>query len=125
MAESRQVAGLVGPVLVAVTLSEILNPGVWDNVSAPETYQAGLLAFVAGLAIIRAHNRWKLGWPVVVTLVGWFGLVGGLGRMFATRLALQGAADPVVTMPLKIGLLLVGFYLCFKAYGRNDGVGPL
>lgn len=90
MAGSRQVAGLVGPVLVAITVSELLNPGVWKDVSAPDTYQAGLLAFVAGLAILRAHNRWEMGWPVVVTLVGWFGLMG------------------------------VGVFLCFKAYARKD-----
>ena len=66
MAESKQIAGLVGPILVVVTLSEIVNPRVWDTVSAPDTYQAGLLAFVAGFSIVRAHNRWTAGWPVVL-----------------------------------------------------------
>ncbi len=120
MSDPRRISGWVGPVLVAVTLSELLNPGVWDKVSAPDTYQAGLLAFVAGLSIVRLHNRWTLEWPVVVTLVGWFALAAGLGRMFATQGALAGAANPRMTVALEVGLLLVGLFLCFKAFIGTD-----
>ena len=37
--------------------------------------------FVAGLAIVRAHNRWVAAWPVLVTVLGWLALIGGLCRM--------------------------------------------
>src|SRR5690242_14183385 len=29
------------------------------------------LLFVAGLAIVRVHNVWVGGWPVLVTVLGW------------------------------------------------------
>ena len=45
-------------------------------------YLNGTLLFVAGLSIVRAHNQWKADWPVLVTLMGWFAIVGGLFRMF-------------------------------------------
>jgi hypothetical protein len=121
MAESRQIAGLVGPILVVVTLSEIVNPRVWDTVSAPDTYQAGLLAFVAGFSIVRAHNRWTAGWPVVLTMVGWFGVVAGIGRMFATQMALNSAANPSTAMALEVLLLAIGLFLSFKAFGKTPG----
>src|ERR1039458_1260312 len=56
----------------------------WQNVFwSPVTYLVGILLFVAGLAIVRAHNRWIRGWPVLVTLVGWAAIFGGLFRMLA------------------------------------------
>jgi hypothetical protein len=42
--------------------------------TAPDTYQAGLLAFVGDLAVVRAHNVWTRRWPFLLTLVGWFGV---------------------------------------------------
>jgi hypothetical protein len=92
MPDSKSIAGLVGPVLAAVTLSEILNAGIWRGVSAPVVYQAGLMAFVAGFAIVRVHNVWTWGWPVLLTLVGWFFIAGGLARMFFTEAARQAPA---------------------------------
>jgi prepilin signal peptidase PulO-like enzyme (type II secretory pathway) len=116
MADSKYIAGLVGPTLIAVTLSEIVNPDIWRAVTAPDTYQAGLLAFVGGLAIVRAHNIWTLRWPVVLTLVGWFGVAGGLARMVATEAARQSAGDASTALGMEAALLGVGLFLTFKAY---------
>jgi hypothetical protein len=123
MANSNDVAGLVGPTVVAVTLSEIVNPDVWRAVTAPAVYQSGLLLFVGGLSIVRAHNVWTRRWPVVLTLVGWFGVVAGLGRMFATDLARQGAADASAAFAIEAVLLVVGAFLTFKAYAPAGGGG--
>jgi hypothetical protein len=49
----------------------------------PHVYLSGTLLFVAGLAIVRAHNSWTPGWPVLITLVGWIAMLAGLGRMAA------------------------------------------
>ena len=121
MSDSKYIASLVGPTLVALTLSEIANPDIWRGVSAPAIYQAGAMAFVAGLAIVRAHNRWTLGWAVVLTLVGWFAILGGLGRMFFTAAAQQSAADPSTAFAMEAALLGVGLFLTFKAYAPGGG----
>ncbi len=117
MPNSKQLAGLVGPILAAITLSEIVNPHIWTAVTGPVIYQAGMLAFVAGFSIVRAHNYWTTGWPVMITLVGWFGIFGGLGRMFATESALQAARNTSVAFAFEIVLLVIGLFLTFKAYG--------
>lgn len=114
MANSRYIASLVGPTLVAVTASEFVNPHVWDAIIAPVTYQAGMLMFVGGLSIVRAHNRWVAGWPVVLTLVGWFGIAAGLARMFLTSAAQQSA--PSMAVPFELGLMLVGLFLTVQAF---------
>jgi hypothetical protein len=123
MPDSRYIAGLVGPGLAAVTLSEIVNAEIWRGVSAPAVYQAGLMAFVAGLAIVRAHNVWTWGWPVLLTLVGWFFIAGGLARMFFTEAARQGAGDPAIAFATEAALLGVALFLTFKAYAPERG-GP-
>ena len=58
MTNSKQLAGLFGPTLMALTISEALNLHIWRVNIVPVTYLNGLILFVAGLSIVRAHNRW-------------------------------------------------------------------
>jgi uncharacterized protein YjeT (DUF2065 family) len=121
MAESRHIAGLLGPTLIALAASEVLNPNIWDNVPATQTYLAGTLSFVAGVSIVRAHNRWTGGWPVLITLMGWFAILGGLFRMFAPAFAQQSVSSASKLLAMQLVLLTIGVYLTFKAYGPKDG----
>jgi uncharacterized protein YjeT (DUF2065 family) len=41
---------------------------------------AGILALLAGLAIVNTHNVWT-GWPVIITLLGWISIIAGIARM--------------------------------------------
>ena len=84
---------------------------------------SGILLFVAGLAIVRAHNRWEADWPVLVTVLGWLAVLGGLVRMLfpiqlASVVVAVGRSTGVITAAL-IALLLVGVFLSYKAYGRE------
>jgi hypothetical protein len=83
VANSKQIAGLLGPTLIAISITESMNIDIFVNTSAHLVYLNGTLLFVAGLAIVRVHNRWTGGWPVLVTLVGWLAIFGGLIRMIA------------------------------------------
>jgi hypothetical protein len=74
MTNSKHIAGLIGPTLVALAISEAINLHIWVNNIAPVTYLNGILLFVAGLSIVRVHNRWTGDWPVIITLVGWLPL---------------------------------------------------
>jgi hypothetical protein len=121
MTESRRIAGLLGPTLVALAASEALNPHIGTNVPATRVYLAGSLWVVAGLSIVRAHNRWMRGWPVLITLMGWFALLGGLLRMCAPRLAQRSVPGTTTLLVMQMVLLTIGIYLTVKAYGRSDG----
>ena len=69
---SKRIAGLVGPTIVALTASEfpMVQPHLYDSQIAPVIYLSGVLIFVAGLAILRAHNHWARDWTMLVTLTG-------------------------------------------------------
>lgn len=119
MANSKSIAGLIGPSLVAITLSETVNVHIWAGNTAAGVYANGALLFVAGLAIVRAHNLWVRGWPVIVTLVGWFLIALGLFRMFFPELQLEGAKHTSTVSVLTMPVLAVGIFLTYKAYRRG------
>jgi len=121
MTDPRRIAGLLGPTLIALTASEALNPHIWTNVPVTQIYLAGTLWFVAGLSIVSAHNRWMRGWPILITLMGWFAILGGLFRMCAPGLAQQSVPGATTLLVMQMVLLTIGIYLTVKAYGRSDG----
>lgn len=115
---SRRLAGLIGPVLIAFTTSELVNLDFLERQYRYYSYVNGCFVFVAGLLIVRSHNRWARDWSVLVTLTGWVGMLLGLFRMFAPE-AKQGGAS----IPTFIGMAIpfaVGVFLTFKGYWPSD-----
>jgi hypothetical protein len=41
----------------------------------------GVLALVAGLAVVNAHNLWVPDWRVIVTILGWLLIVRGISNL--------------------------------------------
>jgi hypothetical protein len=120
---SKRIAGLVGPTLVAMLVSEfpLVQPHLYDAQIPPVVYLSGVLMFVGGLAIVRAHNHWARDWTVLVTLSGWFALTLGLFRMFAAGLYQRGSANAGATlfMVLEGILLIIGLVMTVKAYAPD------
>jgi hypothetical protein len=126
---SKTIAALSGPTLVAGAAAVLLNLGAWPALAEQAfrdpalIFVSGFPLFVAGLAIVRAHNRWAGGWPLLVTILGWLTLLGGLSRiLFPTRLA--DIAVPLVQSTgllatVAVVLLVVGAFLSFKGYSRE------
>ena len=97
MATSKTIAGLIGPTLVAIAVGILLNlgsfPAIAEQVSCDPALilVSGILLFVAGLAIVRAHNLWS-GCCSARDATGWLAVLGGLVRIFfPTRLAALAA----------------------------------
>jgi hypothetical protein len=129
MRTSKTIAGLIGPTLVAVAVAVVLNlgtfPALAEQVSRDPAliFLSGILLFVARLAIVRAHNIWAGGWPVLVTVFGWLILLGGLARvLFPTQIAAIAAGvgrSTGLIVAATIVLLVLGAILSFKGYSRD------
>lgn len=123
MPNSKRIAALVGPTLVAMIVSEfpLVQPHLYDAQIPPVVYLSGVLMFVGGLAIIRAHHHWTRDWTALVTLSGWFGLVLGLFRMFAAGAYQRQSArtNATVFVAVETFLLVIGLVMTFKAYSRD------
>lgn len=124
MDRSKFIAGLAGPVFLALGISMFLNHDLFPEVvhqiqnSFPLIIVAGVIALAAGLAIVQTHNTWS-GWPALVTLLGWLLVIGGVLRIVFPR-QLAEIAGTVGTSPglLTAGATAVtalGAFLTFKA----------
>ncbi len=124
METSEYIAALIGPVLMATSLSLLFNRGHFDKLvddiatSPALIYIAGVTALVIGLAIVRAHNIWVWDWQVLVTIFGWMAIIGGLIRILAPQFVVKVANSMVKTktpisaagiIGLPIGGLLTAF----------------
>jgi len=116
MAETKHIAKILGPTLVALSASEAANPHIWIGVPATQVYLAGSLWLVAGLSIVCTHNRWSGGWPMLVTFMGWFAIIGGLFRMFAPEAAQASVPSPAVLLTIQAVLFAVGAFISYKGF---------
>ena len=124
MSNSKQIAALLGPTMVAMLVAEfpLVQPRLYDAQIPPVVYLSGVLMFVGGMAIVRAHNIWVRNWTVLVTLSGWFFLLLGLVRMFGASQYRQATASTSswVFVLLEGCLLVVALFITFKAYSRSS-----
>jgi hypothetical protein len=116
--ESRRLAGLLGPTIMVLTASEAMNYRIFEAQVPTVVYLNGLVLFVAGLSIVRRHNRWTWSWPVINTILGWVVLLAGLTRMFAPE-AQQPRQSVAMDAFLAAGFG-VGCYLTYKGYRRGS-----
>jgi len=118
MDKSKSIAGIVGPTLILMVLSEIRlwNPTIYDNQIVPLIYLNGVLLFIAGLTIVRSHNIWAYGWQTVVTITGYIGILLGMLRMFFPDIQKSEFRNNDSVFIIEIILILLGVFLTFKAY---------
>ncbi len=127
---AKRIAGLAGPMFIAIAASLLLNRKAFLDLAVQMSQEMGLiflsgiLLFLAGIAIVRAHNVWSGGWPVIITMLGWLAIVGGLTRILFFRHAAAIAGSIVQKPGLILGaatvMLLLGVFLTLKGYRLLD-----
>ena len=71
------IARLIGPVFCTIGIGMLANQSTYRQMAGqflagyPFIYFSGILALVAGLAILNAHHRWTRDWYSVITALGW------------------------------------------------------
>ena len=123
------ISALIGPTLIAIAASMLLNinflPKLMGQVANDPAlmFVSGVITFVVGLAIVRVHNFWKGGWPVVVTVLGWLALLGGLARMLfpiqLTAMVAGSAHNTGFLIGESVVFLALGGFLSFKGYSQH------
>ena len=99
MQTSAFLAQLIGPLLLVVGVGMAANAESYRAMaqeflaSRALIYVAGLLAFVPGLAVVLVHNVWAVDWRVIITMLGWLAVIGGIFRLVApAQVQAAGAA---------------------------------
>lgn len=112
---SKRIARILGPVLAVLAVTEGLNIRVFAGNPAQVVFLNGTLLFAAGVAILQAHARWSWSLATLVTVAGWFLLIGGLYRMIAPTA--PQLAEGAATWAVLAMLGLTGALLTLKGYG--------
>src|SRR5471032_2408043 len=91
MATSVFLAKLLGPFFAIVGISVLMNADAFRGIvkeflkSPGLIFLTGLLTLPVGLAIVLTHNVWVADWPVLITIIGWLGIISGVARIFAPK----------------------------------------
>ncbi len=120
------IARLIGPIFVVIGIGVLLNHHHYAAMIAHAVhnptlvYLFGVLALAAGLAVLNAYRAWTADWRVIVTVLGWLMVIGGVVRIVLPRLTVgiataiySGSAAIVI---VGVIVLVVGGYLSFEGY---------
>ena len=126
MSNAELIAGFAGPLFMAVAAALLVNrhtvAGLVTGVlNRPEfIFFSGILTLLAGLAIVRTHNIWSAEWTVLVTVIGWLCVIGGIIRIIwpervsSLREGMMRGENAVTAWALVT--LLLGAFLTAKGY---------
>jgi hypothetical protein len=126
MQNSAFIARLMGPLLLVNAIAILVNRRGFQDMIAGATrnpaviYLTGLLTLLAGLLVVQFHNFWVPDWPVLITIVGWLGIIGGIARtLYPAGMAALGekmvSRDGLMVGGAIVSMLLGGI-LTIKGY---------
>jgi len=126
MPNSYFLARLIGPVLVVLGVSMLADTRGYREMadeflhSRALIYISGLFALIAGLAIVLSHNVWTADWRVLITLLGWLGIIGGLVRILLPQQVIaignwMFARHATITAHA-VAVVVLGAWLSFVGY---------
>ena len=83
MEVSLFIAKILGPCFIVVALSMLLNREFYQRVmedfcrNAALVFFSGMFSLVFGIVVVLLHNVWIAKWPVIITIIGWCGIIKG------------------------------------------------
>jgi hypothetical protein len=126
MHAANLIARLVGPLFAAIGLGVLLNAPFYEGsiieaVHSPTlVYLSGIASLLGGLAILNAYRAWTASWRVIVTILGWLCVIGGIVRIVLPQLVAWMAntlySGTTNLMIVGVIVLIVGGYLSFEGY---------
>ena len=81
------IARLVGPLFVVLGIGCLLNQQVYADMIGQAVlvpvliYLSGLMAFLAGVAMLNGYHAWTADWRVIITILGWLLVIAGIIRI--------------------------------------------
>lgn len=80
----------------------------------------GTITLIIGLLMVVSHNVWVMGWPVIVTVIAWLILIGGLFRLYCPDTVYKIWSKLInkteVFLTTGVITLIIGLFLLYKVY---------
>lgn len=80
-------AKILGLYFLALGLSFVINPHLYKKFYQQIVddknfiFLGALFALLIGAVIVSIHNHWIVGWPVIITILGWWSLIKGFALL--------------------------------------------
>ena len=126
MDTSLFLAKLIGPTMLTISAAMLINQQNMREMAADFLqhrgliFLAGILALVSGIAIVLTHNVWVAGWPVIITILGWLSVIGGVFRIVFPDSVKSLGEDMIRTSTAFTagGIIqgVIGAWLCYVSY---------
>ena len=126
MDTSLFLARLIGPIFVVLAIGllvrqDSLRAMASDFISSrPLVFLTGFLTLLGGLALVNTHNVWEAGWPVIITILGWLSVIGGVARMLFPETVMgigeKMLKDKTILTVAGAAEGLLGLWLCYVGY---------
>ena len=129
MNTSKYIARLMGPVLAIIGIGMALGLMMETDYSSlmkefmgnrAVIFLTGVLALLAGVAIVNAHNVWVPDWRLIVTILGWLLVLRGI-MLLVFPAAVPDVGDHIVAsergvMAGAAVAFVLGAILCIMGY---------
>jgi hypothetical protein len=119
MGTSIFLAKLIGPVCLVIGLALLINRAAFRTLAGeflnnpPLMFLSGVITLPAGLAIVLTHNVWAGDWRILITILGWLAIVGGVARILVPQRA-AAVGRTLLATPSTL-CISAGVYLVFGA----------
>jgi hypothetical protein len=129
MALSRYLAKLIGPLFLAIGVGLVFNTATYRTMAEQFLanyaliYLSGLVALVVGIAIVLAHNVWTGDWRVIITILGWLAILGGIIRIvfpqFVASIGMSMFHASAMPHVAGVAVIVLGAVLSYFGYMRT------
>ncbi len=81
---STLVAKVIAVIYISGGIAVLIGKINFNNIaedfdkSPALTFAAGSLGIIIGMVLVEHHNNWVKNWTVLITIIGWAFLIGGL-----------------------------------------------
>ncbi len=122
---SVYLAKIVGIWMVVAGVALLRNPSYIKEMAADffkvksALYLGGLMAFIIGLLLVTSHNVWVLGWPVIITVIGWASFIKGVLFIVFPDYAEKFSEWYLEKVNVRVFgpiYILLGLFLCWIGY---------
>jgi len=122
------IARLIGPLFVVIGIGMLLNQKLYADMIGQAVmvpvmiYLYGMLSFTAGVAMLNGYRAWTPDWRIIVTILGWLLVIGGIVRIVVPAVTASLAlsifsADASMAIGGVI-VIVIGAFLSFEGYWR-------
>ena len=115
------IAKIISVIYISAGIGVLIGTINFNNIatdlknSAALTYIASSVGIILGMILIEYHNIWVKNWTVIITIISWLFLIGGITIVIFPK-SLSLGKDLLLNHRL-IGIFMIAFGIVFGYFG--------